>query len=139
MVPLEVLDRGDGRYGILHPVKIEPVRSNCSPIASILMQPAHRNLRNFAAGRFPVHRMGRLFQRGIDEANDLTAEVCDKRDHGLTHIGAVLAHLSIAFRRTLERHHQHPGSSRSNTNPGCVARFWRSGLLGPTNPDFMSS
>jgi len=96
--PLETFYRRDGCRAIAHALLIESARARVGGVifqrcefrtvaappvfsrskqlstdALILVTGTHRDLRYVAVDHFPVHRILRLFEPGINESNDLTA------------------------------------------------------------------
>ena len=88
----------------LHILPAPPVFSRLeqsSTNALILKSVACRDLADVAVGYFSVHWVRRLFESGVDESDDLTAELCDKSDAASSRVRRMLPPLPVACRYRL--------------------------------------
>jgi hypothetical protein len=63
---------------------------------SVLVVVAYRDLRDVAVDHLPVHWVGRSFESGVCESNNLTAERRDKSDTGYGIVGRMLPTIPVA-------------------------------------------
>ena len=74
-------------------------RSKQSPTDALILVPAaYPDLRYVAVDHFSVHRIQRLFETGVYEPNDLTAELRHKSDTLSTRVRRMLQPFSAARR-----------------------------------------
>gem|GEM_PF-5146165 len=71
---------------------------------------AHRDLRDMAIDYFPMHWIGRVFEAGVYESNDLAVKHCDKRYCLPARVRGMLPTLSVA--------------GRYRPNCGCRIALW---------------